>query len=126
MVPEKTRHELAELFAAFILDHPSVSVDELTMFGRKFTEILGDYLQKVEKEKPLGRVIQFGPNNVEYIVHTSDELHAMGLRINPNLYIGDGQLFCIPCNTRTRHYAMSSGIVHAEVCTICKQSTMRR
>lgn len=127
MVPEETRHQLAELFAAFILDHPAVTIDELTSFGRQFVDILGEYLQKVEKkDKPMGRVIKFGPNNVEYVIRTSDELYNMGFRINPNLYIGDGQLFCVPCNTRHRHYAMSCGIVHAEVCTICKQSTMRR
>lgn len=42
-----------------------------------------------------------------WLVYTRGELDEMGLVVNPNVYIGSGFWFCIPCNMYTHMIAMS-------------------
>lgn len=44
---------------------------------------------------------------IPFVVVSYDELVAMGLVLNPNMYLGDGFMFCARCNQYTYHFAMS-------------------
>lgn len=48
-----------------------------------------------------------GVTKIPYVVISYDEMTSMGLVLNPNMYIGNGYMFCGNCNDYTYHFAMS-------------------
>lgn len=52
------------------------------------------------------------------------ELLKRGFDTNPNLYIGDGYLYCNYCKTYRHHFAMSKIVNHIQhdvlVCKVCR------
>lgn len=71
--------------------------------------------------------ILHGPNKIAYLVYTRAELDALGLQVNPHMYLGGGWRHCVVCEHYVYVYAMSTpGASDCfEVCHDCNNHVSR-